>query len=52
MRCIIPIDLPRVLIALYNSGVVCQLGPEVDPEVWKVGDRAGLKPVFDVCHEW
>lgn len=34
-----------------GSGVVCQLGPEVDPEVWKVGDRAGLKPVFDVCHE-
>jgi propanol-preferring alcohol dehydrogenase len=29
---------------------VAALGPGVDPLIWKIGDRAGLKPIFDVCH--
>ncbi|KAM0754806.1 putative alcohol dehydrogenase [Meredithblackwellia eburnea MCA 4105] len=34
-----------------GAGVVAALGPGVDPNVWKVGDRAGLKPFWDCCHE-
>lgn len=34
-----------------GAGTVAALGPDVDATVWKVGDRAGLKPLFDVCHE-
>ncbi|GAA5865949.1 hypothetical protein JCM8547_002894 [Rhodosporidiobolus lusitaniae] len=32
-----------------GAGVVVALGEGV--EGWKVGDRAGIKPLFDVCHE-
>ncbi|KAI9018197.1 hypothetical protein DFJ74DRAFT_676333 [Hyaloraphidium curvatum] len=32
-----------------GAGVVVAVGPEV--QGWKVGDRAGIKPVMDVCHE-
>ncbi|GAA5890328.1 hypothetical protein JCM6882_008796 [Rhodosporidiobolus microsporus] len=34
-----------------GAGVVVALGEGVDPEQWKVGDRAGVKPLLDVCHE-
>ncbi|GAA6001055.1 hypothetical protein JCM10207_007392 [Rhodosporidiobolus poonsookiae] len=34
-----------------GAGVVAALGPGVDTEAWKVGDRAGIKPLWDVCHE-
>lgn len=32
-----------------GAGVVVAMGPEVSG--WKIGDRAGIKPVLDVCHE-
>ncbi|GAA6008492.1 zinc-dependent alcohol dehydrogenase [Rhodotorula paludigena] len=32
-----------------GAGVVVALGEGVQD--WKVGDRAGIKPLFDVCHE-
>ncbi|KAK5684754.1 hypothetical protein LTS10_002828 [Elasticomyces elasticus] len=31
-----------------GAGVVAKLGPGVTG--WKVGDRAGVKPMWDVCH--
>lgn len=31
-----------------GAGVVVKLGPNVAG--WKVGDRAGVKPMWDVCH--
>ncbi|KAK4704212.1 hypothetical protein P7C70_g1990, partial [Phenoliferia sp. Uapishka_3] len=34
-----------------GAGAVVALGPGVDPEVWKLGDRAGVKPIWDTCHE-
>lgn len=34
-----------------GAGVVVALGEGVGEEQWKVGDRAGIKPLFDVCHE-
>ncbi|KAM0752582.1 GroES-like protein [Meredithblackwellia eburnea MCA 4105] len=32
-----------------GSGYVVQVGEGVDSAHWKVGDRAGIKPTFDVC---
>lgn len=32
-----------------GAGVVVKLGSNVTN--WKLGDRAGMKPVFDVCHQ-
>ncbi|KAM0749239.1 GroES-like protein [Meredithblackwellia eburnea MCA 4105] len=34
-----------------GAGVVVAVGEGVDPSQWKVGDRGGVKPAFDVCHE-
>lgn len=31
-----------------GAGVVVKLGSNVAD--WKIGDRGGLKPLFDVCH--
>lgn len=31
-----------------GAGVVVKVGSEVKD--WKVGDRAGIKPLTDVCH--
>lgn len=31
-----------------GAGVVAKLGPGVTG--WKVGDRAGMRPMYDVCH--
>lgn len=31
-----------------GAGVVVKVGENV--KNWKVGDRAGLKPIWDVCH--
>ncbi|KAF2168739.1 hypothetical protein M409DRAFT_20757 [Zasmidium cellare ATCC 36951] len=33
-----------------GAGVVVKLGPQVDQNQWKVGDRAGIKPIWNVCH--
>jgi propanol-preferring alcohol dehydrogenase len=33
-----------------GAGVVVKLGSNVDPNVWKLGDRVGIKPLYDVCH--
>ena len=33
-----------------GAGVVVKLGSGVDPDTWKVGDRVGIKPLYDVCH--
>lgn len=33
-----------------GAGVVVKLGSGVDPNEWKVGDRVGIKPLYDVCH--
>jgi D-arabinose 1-dehydrogenase-like Zn-dependent alcohol dehydrogenase len=33
-----------------GAGVVAAIGEDIDPEEWKVGDRAGLKPIYDTCH--
>lgn len=32
-----------------GAGVVVALGPDVDPNEWKVGDRAGVKPYYSTC---
>ena len=32
-----------------GAGRVVALGEGVDPAVWKIGDRAGLKPLYDCC---
>ena len=32
-----------------GAGVVVKLGAKVSDE-WKVGDRVGIKPLLDVCH--
>ena len=32
-----------------GAGVVVKLGENVTG--WKLGDRAGMKPIFDVCHQ-
>lgn len=32
-----------------GSGIVVQLGPGVDGKLWKVGDKAGVKPAWDSC---
>jgi len=32
-----------------GAGVVVAIGDEVDSEQWKVGDRAGVGPLFDTC---
>jgi D-arabinose 1-dehydrogenase-like Zn-dependent alcohol dehydrogenase len=32
-----------------GAGVVVQVGASVDGKEWKVGDRVGIKPVWDAC---
>ena len=32
-----------------GAGIVVKLGENVTG--WKVGDRAGMKPICDVCHQ-
>ena len=32
-----------------GAGVVVKVGAKCGPE-WKVGDRVGIKPLLDVCH--
>jgi len=32
-----------------GAGVVAQVGPQV--QNWSVGDRAGIKPVWDACFD-
>lgn len=32
-----------------GAGVVVALGPDVDPDEWKIGDRAGVKPYYSTC---
>lgn len=34
-----------------GAGKVVAIGEGVDPEVWKIGDRAGVKPLDSVCGE-
>lgn len=34
-----------------GAGTVVAMGADVDPLVWKVGDRAGIKPILTVCQE-
>ncbi|KAM3418304.1 hypothetical protein BST61_g4303 [Cercospora zeina] len=38
----------RSLHGHQGAGVVVKLGPNV--QGWQVGDRAGIKPLWDVCH--
>lgn len=42
---------PGIIAGHEGAGVVAAIGEGVDPKVWKLNDRAGLKPIFDVCHE-
>ncbi|KAL8278865.1 hypothetical protein RQP46_008736 [Phenoliferia psychrophenolica] len=55
--CPVPVPGPGQLLlrlnvtGLCSAGAVVALGPGVDPEVWKIGDRAGIKPFWDVCHD-
>lgn len=35
--------------SLTGAGVVVALGEGVDPDEWKVGDRAGIKPLYSAC---
>jgi propanol-preferring alcohol dehydrogenase len=32
-----------------GAGVVVQVGASVAGKEWKVGDRVGIKPVWDAC---
>lgn len=35
-----------------GAGVVVAMGKDVETAGrWKLGDRAGIKPIADVCHE-
>ncbi|GAA5907592.1 hypothetical protein JCM8208_000012 [Rhodotorula glutinis] len=39
------------IVGHEGAGRVVAIGEGVDPEVWKIGDRAGVKPLDSVCGE-
>ncbi|KAM0750759.1 GroES-like protein [Meredithblackwellia eburnea MCA 4105] len=43
-------EMPCDCAGHEGAGFVAALGPEVNAEEWKVGDRAGIKPMYDTCH--
>ncbi|GAA6026874.1 hypothetical protein JCM8097_005925 [Rhodosporidiobolus ruineniae] len=49
MRCDIGLNMICNCAGHEGAGVVAAVGEGVDN--WKVGDRAGIKPLWDVCHE-
>lgn len=46
----IPLLRPSVSVGGHEGvGVIASLGPDVDTSVWKIGDRVGVRWLYNVC---